>query len=158
MEEDTYNEVWQVWQKEKQSTKLQQVPKSFYSDIFKHIDDLPTESEAGRTSKENLKRLLNNIYERRKQKLLIYLAYNQTPPQPLPPEEERLYSRLGSIVSSERLDRGEDKPKLVALQNVPKIVLPSGREVGPLEKDAAVSVEDEHDRNFLLNNSICAAV
>lgn len=159
MEDETYNGVWQVWQKEKQSTKLQQIPKTFYDDTFKFISSNQNTTDTGQTTNENVQRLLNNIYERRKQKILIYLAYNQTPPQPMPKEEERFYSKLASILNEEKLQHGQERGKedtaFIVVQDVPKIVLPSGKEIGPLEKDKLIVVEDEHDRSFLLNNNIC---
>lgn len=155
MESETYDVIWQVWQKEKQSTKLQQIPKTFYADVFSFAAGGPAPTEAEATTKENVRRLADNIYERRKQKMLAYLAYSQQPPQPLPPEEERFYSRLYSIIKDDRLEGGVRQNTLTATQNVPKIVLPSGSEVGPLAKDESVSVEDGTDREFLISNNLC---
>ena len=153
--EETYNEVWQVWQKEKQSAKLQQIPKTFYEDAFKYIEAAASSTETEKASKENLERLLNNIYERRKQKLLVYLAYSQAPPQPLPKDEEKLYNKLASVLGGEKLQRKQDQGRFIVLQDVPKMVLPSGKEMGPLEKGKTVEVADEYDRGFLLSNNIC---
>ncbi len=154
-ETETYDTVWLVWQKEKQTTKLQQIPKTFYKDVFDYLDktNKPTDTES--TTKENTKRLLNNIYERRKQKILAYLAYNQQPPQPMPPEEERFYTNLYATIKNDRLGDKSVLGALTALHDTPKIILPSGVEVGPLMKDQTVLIDSTQDTEFLLSNNLC---
>ncbi len=100
--------------------------------------------------------MLTNIYERRKQKILIYLAYNQVLPQPAPSVELQLYNKLSDIIKKETLEAFADTAhELLVLQGIPKVVLPSGKEIGPLEKEQVIHIGDESDENFLLNNSIC---
>ena len=159
MDNLTFDEIWQVWQKEKQSSKLQQISKTFYEDIFKYIKNTQSNSEIQKTTQENLLRITNNIYERRKQKILIYLAYNQNLPQPLPKSETQLYTRLSEVLKNEKLESSEEESRdLLVLQDIPKVILPSGKEIGPLEKEQTIKVEDEYDENFLINNSICKRV
>ncbi len=156
-ENETYNVIWQVWQKEKQSTKLQQIPKTFYKDVFEYTEKLTFNTDSGGTVKENIGRLTNNIYERRKQKLLAYLAYNQQPPQPMPPEEEDFYTKLYAIVKGDKLSANHSAKSLIVVQNTPKIVLPSGNEIGPLIKDQVIAVGDAQDKEFLVANNLCTA-
>lgn len=155
MEDETYNEVWQVWQKEKQSARLQQIPKNFYSEVLKYIFSVKGDSDTASSTRENTKRLLNNIYERRKQKLVLYSAYGQPLPQSIPKQEELFYGRLITVIREEKLQHDREENRLVVIQDIPRIVLPSGNEIGPLERDKQVEVNDETDRNFLVNNEIC---
>ncbi len=157
MEEvDTFDVVWQVWQKERQSNELQQIPKSFYEDTIKYAATLTGSEEQGRTTKENLLRTLNNIYEKRKQKILIYIAYNQSLP-PVPDSELKIYERISSAVRSEKMQAdGQYKDNaLTVIQAVPRIVLPSGKEIGPLDREQTIQVANGEDREFLLTNNIC---
>lgn len=156
MESFSFDEIWQAWQKEKQSSKLQQIPKNFYDDVFSFIKNNQSSTEIQQTTKENVRKMLANIYERRKQKILIYLAYNQALPQPAPLVELQLYNKLSDIIKKETLEAFVGTThELLVLQDIPKVVLPSGKEVGPLEKEQTIRIDDESDENFLLNNSIC---
>lgn len=153
---DMFDTVWQVWQKERQSNELQQIPKTFYEDVLKHIHSINTASEIQKTTKENLLRTLNNIYERRKQKILVYVAYSQSIPQ-VPSQELNLYEKISKLVNAEKMNIDgpiESKPLLV-IQDIPRIVLPSGKEIGPLEKDQSIALDEGEDKNFLISNNIC---
>ncbi len=103
--------------------------------------------------------MLYNIYKKRKQKILIYLAYNKQVPQPMPVIEQNYYEKLLVIINSEKLNLEEtDNKNLLALQSIPKIILPSGNEIGPLEKDQFIFAENEEDKKFLINNNICKII
>lgn len=148
--------VWQVWQKERSSNELQQIPKTFYDEVITYAHETAAVSDIQKTTKENLLRILNNIYERRKQKLLVYIAYGQSLPQ-VPITELNLYEKVSKLISSEKInvDGTIGNKALHVIQDIPRIVLPSGKEIGPLQKDQTIAMEEGEDKSFLLNNNIC---
>ncbi len=156
----TYDMLWQAYQKEKKSNELQLVPKSFYEDSTELIKELKesSQTEDGVPQKENAAKLLNGTFERRKQKIMIYAAYGRQPPGPLPQHEAELYDAAVRLMQESTLDKRADGAKattLKALQPIPEILLPSGRKLGPLEKDQAFEISNKDDRAFLLNSNIC---
>lgn len=80
-------------------------------------------------------------------------------PQPVPSIEQNYYEKLLNIINSEKLNlEGTGNKNLLVIQTIPKIILPSGSEIGPLEKDQFLSAESEEDKKFLINNNICKIV
>jgi len=159
----SYDLLWQLVQKEKQTNELQILPKTFYTDATKLLESLDkkdmTEEEAA--IKKNTTKLLLEIYERRKQKLLIYVAYKKKLPQPAIQAEQELYDKLVDIVNKEKINLSTPKSgqSLVSLQKIPEIILPSGKRIGPFEKDQIVNVQaDDEDVKFLISNAICKEV
>ena len=158
----TYEMLWQITQRERQTNELQPLPKSFYDDVSEFIKSYSnrelTEEEAN--VKKNALRLANELYERRKQKILIYVAYKRTMPQPAIPRELEFYNRLLEMSDQNRVDtdksQGAKVQTLRSLQAIPQIILPSGRKAGPFEKGQLVEIpNDEEDIKFLINNTIC---
>ncbi len=159
----TYDLLWQLVQKEKQTNELQLLPKTFYTDGIKLLESLDrkdmTEDETN--IKKNTTKLLLEIYEKRKQKLLIYVAYKKHLPQPAIQSEQELYEKLIDLVSKEKINLSTSKSgqSLVSLQKIPEIILPSGKRIGPFEKDQVIDIKtDEEDTKFLISNSICKEV
>lgn len=155
--EELFDIVWQTWQKEKQSSKLQVLPKSFYEDATKSVQGSQMLPEQQKAARENLQKVLASIYEKRKQKILTYVAYAQPVPSQLPQIELEFYKKVENLFDLEKLHLADNgtEDHLFVIQPIPKIVLPSGREIGPLGKDEAVEIDVEQDRNFLISNSIC---
>lgn len=161
--EISYDLLWQLVQKEKQTNELQLLPKTFYTDAIKLLESLDkgdmTEDETN--IKKNTTKLILEIYERRKQKLLIYVAYKKHLPQPSIQVEQELYDKLADIVNKEKINLSTPKAgqPLISLQKIPEIILPSGKKIGPFEKDQIINVQaDDEDVRFLLSNSICKEV
>lgn len=158
-----YETIWQIYQKEKQSNELQLIPKSLYEDADILINKLRGEKteEAG-TEADNAQRLINYIFEKRKQKIMLYAAYGRPMPGPSPQEEEEFYNEALEILKSRRLKTARPKEikTLKALQKIPEIILPSGNKEGPFEKDQLVEIKssNKEDINFLINNGICKEV
>ncbi len=163
MNEISYDLLWQLVQKERQTNELQLLPKTFYSDCIGLLDSIDKKdmSEDEINIKKNASKLLLEIYEKRKQKLLIYVAYKKHLPQPAIPSEQELYERLAELVNKEKINFGAFKntQSLVSLQKIPEIILPSGKKIGPFEKDQIVEAKvDDEDVKFLISNSICKEV
>jgi hypothetical protein len=48
---------------------------------------------------------------------------------------------------------------LRSLQSIPEIILPSGRKLGPLQKDQIVEMEaGDEDAKFLIDGALCATI
>jgi DNA replication initiation complex subunit (GINS family) len=163
MNEISYDLLWQMVQKEKQTNELQLLPKTFYADSINLLKSMDKKdmTEEENNIKKNTAKLLLEIYERRKQKLLIYVAYKKHLPQPAIQIEQDLYDKLADIVGKEKINlntRGSGQ-SLVSLQKIPEIILPSGKKAGPFEKDQVIETPaDEEDTKFLISNSICREI
>lgn len=160
-----YDLLWQFVQKERQTNELQPLPKTFYDDMRTALstteDKNLTEDEIN--TKKNALRLMSEIYERRKQKILIYVAYKKQLPQPAIQAEQQFYNTLIETTNNNKLDmqrpKEGGKQTLQTLQALPEIILPSGKKIGPLEKDQTVVIDaDEEDIKFLVSNTICKKV
>ncbi len=154
---DNYDYLWQVWQKEKQSNELQLLPNDFYDKILKQFNMINTDDIIHKTTKENILKLLYNIYERRKQKLIVYVAYNRQISQNMPKIEIDFHKKLLNFTLSEKLDIDKNikDKKLLVIQEIPKIILPSGNEIGPVKKDEYIDINNDNDKVFLITNNIC---
>ncbi|MCL5430581.1 MAG: hypothetical protein M1504_03865 [Candidatus Marsarchaeota archaeon] len=166
MEQDTsYEMLWQVTQKEKQSNELQPLPKTFYDDVssyLKQFDKKELSDDEANTKKNTLK-LLNELYDRRKQKVLIYVAYKKQLPQPAILKEQEFYNLILEETSKNTINissiQKQDTKVLRTLQALPEIILPSGRKLGPVEKGQLIEVSNkEDDIKFLINTTICEQI
>jgi hypothetical protein len=155
----SYDTLWQLAQKERQSNELQPLSKTFYEDTKEFINTLSKgQSEEDENTKKNAIKLVNEIHERRKQKILIYVAYKRQLPQPSIPTEQAFYNELVEYASKNRLDaQGKaNKQTMTVLQTIPEIILPSGNKLGPLERDQTIEISaNEDDIRFLISNTIC---
>lgn len=159
----SYDYLWQACQKEKQTNQLLLVPKTFYDDIIEYINSLPqsTPGEVDSGMKANSIKLLNEIFERRKQKILLYVAYSKQLPQPISNLELEFYNRLTEVARATRLEHQSIKngsgTALKSLKDIPEIILPSGNKIGPLKKDQVLEMKrgQDSDIEFLTKNMIC---
>ncbi len=160
--QSTYDTLWQVTQKEKQSNELQLLPKPFYNDVDQFLKSLGghelTDNE--QNIKKNTIRLLNELQERRKQKILIYVAYKKQLPQPAIQTEVDFYNKILDIANQNSIETGAQQKQhvhmLKSLQSIPEILLPSGKKLGPLEKGQLIEMSgNEEDVKFLINSTIC---
>jgi len=154
----SYDVLWQTYQKERQSNELQLVPKNFYDSFKEFINSHATGAEDEKSQKENAAKLLTGIFEKRRQKMLIYAAYGRQLPSPAPQQDVEFYEQAIKLLKSNALDYSKEKPKaqtLRSMQSIPQIILPSGRKIGPLDKEQLIEIEDKEDTTFLINNGIC---
>jgi len=162
VENITYDYLWQAYQKEKQTNQLLLVPKTFYEDSFEFITNLKTTKDHDPTVVENATRLLNDFFDKRKQKILIYIAYNRQLPQPISNNELEFYNKTLQIVKSEKLDLIVQQKNITltlkSIKDIPEIILPSGNKIGPLKKDQIVDATNEQDRKYLMENTICEQI
>jgi hypothetical protein len=153
----SYDYIWQIYQSEKATNTLQLIPKSFYSDVQAFVSELDTaNNEESTTIKTNTIRIVDAIFQRRKQKIMVYVAYGKQQPQPAPAEEAEFYNALQKLFSNENLSAGKmSKPSLHALRDIPEIFLPSGNKIGPINKSSIVEVSNEEDAAYLMSNKLC---
>jgi DNA replication initiation complex subunit (GINS family) len=161
MDIDTgYELLWQMNQKEKQTNELLLLPRTFYEDTKEFVKSLekPSATEDETNMRKNALRLLEELKERRRQKIIIYVAYKKSLPQPTITEEEALYGRIVAAINNDTTKQGKqerDEGALKMLQPIPEIILPSGKKVGPFDKGQMVEIENRSDADFLINNMIC---
>ncbi len=152
VKEEIYDYIWQVWQKEKRSSELQDIPKEFYSEAFEGLSKIKDHE-----TYENLSSLMQQIFNIRKKKIMMYVAHEQPIKDTVPYSEQVFYQKLSDIYQNEKLNdlAGEKVLTLIVQQELPKIILPSGTEFGPVEKGQSISIKDKDDREFLIANNIC---
>ncbi len=159
-----YDLLWQITQKEKQTSEIQQLPKTFYDDINTFINSFNNKelTESDQSIKKNTTRMIMELFEKRKQKILIYSAYKKPLPQPAVPSEQEFYNKISETIKTTKLpnsDETKQKQTLKSLQAIPEIILPSGKKIGPLNKDQLLEMTDKNeDAEFLINNSLCVPV
>lgn len=163
--EITYDVLWEVCQKEKQTNQLLTIPRNFYGEALEFVNKTAADKTdpQAQTASANSLRLLNEIFEKRKQKILVYLAYNRALPQPISNLELEFYNRVAQAAKSEKLSIAETKSRgrlsLKSLIDIPEIVLPSGNKAGPFKKDQIIEFDNANaDTEFLISNSICEAI
>ena len=159
----SYEFLWEILQKERSSNSLQLVPKNFYSEVF---DFIKAAKEKNQKSEEtdiqitNVERLIFEIFEKRKQKIVLYVAYKKPIPSPVVDVELDLYNKLMDIYTNTKII-GQKEAKTqqnmlrVIIEKLPEVFLPSGLKIGPLEKGQVIEVADKADSAFLIDNSLC---
>jgi hypothetical protein len=156
----TYDYLWEVYQKEKQTNQLLPISKTFYEDAQTFIDKLTASNETGANTKTNSINILNNLFEKRRQKILIYIAYGKALPQPVSSLEQDFCDRVNDVLKVNKLDgtniKTADKVLLRSLKDMPEVILPSGSKAGPFKKNQTIELgSNEGDIKFLLDNAIC---
>jgi len=156
----TYDYLWEAYQKEKQTNQLLPISRTFYTDSLFFINGLAAKGETESVTKTNSISILNNIFEKRRQKILIYIAYGKQLPQPISNLEQELCNKVQDILKVNKLDgtniRLTDKVSLRSLKDMQEVILPSGNKAGPFKKDQIMELgNQENDIEFLLSNAIC---
>ncbi len=155
----TYEDIWNLLQKEYRSNVLFQLQKDFYEEAERLAAELEREEvEKTVNTKTNVNRLINKIRERRIQKILLYIAYNKQIQQPLPICETNIYNKITQIIDAAKTPANTESIKefvLNTLQDIPEIYLPSGERIGPLSKESKIKTKDKNDAEFLVNSMLC---
>lgn len=154
-EDISYDYIWNLFQKEKQTNQLLQLNKTFYSDIT----DFLQKATLTEPQKTNLEKILIGLFEKRKQKIFLYLAYNKPLPTQLDNSEMDFYNDLLALTGKFKIDPNQkikSNKMLRSLTDIPEIILPSGRKLGPLKKNEILDIQDSTaDMTYLINNAIC---
>ena len=120
----TYETLYGILRKEKLHPELQQLDNNFLKDVVKYLTEkqsildsqtkkvsIFSSSETQKTQKQivNIRRMIQEIYERRENKILQSAVFSsrmneKTSFQEMMDEEKELYSRLVSLLNSFRKD------------------------------------------------------
>ncbi len=152
MESYSYENLFAILQEEKKSGELQQLPKDFYKTTAKYIQRHPYENTAARKQEENFGLLMTKLKERRKQKILIYLAYKKQLPPRSPDEDIELYSKL-----KKDLEEESEQPRLYKVkisEDTPELVSPGGNKVGPYNKNQIIETANKPEAEFIVENKL----
>ncbi len=101
-----YSLLWKTSIEEGQSNELVNIDKNFYIDALNFINTLKS-SDLGTSKKDNAKKILINLFEKRKKKIAIYAAYNKPIPQTLPKIEQDLYLKILSTIKNTKIESNE---------------------------------------------------
>ncbi|MEM3859864.1 MAG: hypothetical protein QW478_10745, partial [Candidatus Micrarchaeaceae archaeon] len=99
----------------------------------------------------NAQKMLSQLKEKRKQKILVYLAFGKPLPKPIPEEEETLYNEILQILSN---SADVKTTRLKILADLPEIMTPEGKKLGPFKNGEVIEVTDVKDASFIVNNKI----
>ena len=130
-------EIFAILEKERKTGELLQLDKDFYKN--KTGGEKEQDLYGSDKLKENRKRLMEALKARRLQKILTYIAYGRTLPSPIPEEEER---------------HGHKAEQIKIISDMPELVTPDGKKIGPFEKGRIINVESDKDMKFLIENKI----
>ncbi|MGC8567846.1 MAG: hypothetical protein ACP5LP_01195 [Candidatus Micrarchaeia archaeon] len=178
MENEEFDKLWNIYQKEKKTNELLELNPLFYSKYSDIINEPVQNLQDSKLA--NTKKLIIELFEIRKQKILVYLAYKKTLPNLIPNEEKNFYSSMLIMTKASIVDlvngkstgtnenvssvdsATKDTKKYISILKIiieiPEIQLPSGNKLGPLSKNDTVIVESEEDVSYLLNNKICEKI
>ncbi len=162
-EDITYSFLWEVLQKERSSNALQLLPKGFYADVREFLETAksgPGKNEESEIQAGNIERLVSEIFEKRKQKVALYVAYKKPLPNPITDIETDLYNKMMELYANTKLTgpietKAQQNKLRVIIEKLPEVFLPSGSKIGPLEKGQLIEVQDKNDSKFLIDNSLC---
>ncbi len=158
----TYDYIWQVHMREKETNQLTAVQKEFYEDAETFIKKLEAQTDHTSTvARTNIIKILGDIYKLRRRKILVYAAYNRPLPPQTPQSEHALYSKICEIAyggNAAPEQPAASRRVLEALENIPEVIMPNGSRVGPLAKGQLLEADDEETVNFLLETGACRRV
>lgn len=146
--------LFSALQREKATGELVPLQKDFYTQTSTFMDALDKTSVADENSKqlENARKMLVSLKERRKQKLLLYVAYNKPLPAVVPEEDEALYNEVRQVLN--RDDRQIKISRLKINADIPEVLTTQGRRIGPYKQGEIVEVSNNNDAEFIVKNKI----
>ncbi len=152
----TFDIIWQIYQKEKQTNRLFPLQKDFYSKANKLVSNKPQNPSMESVTSVNINNIITKIKEKRQQKILLYIAYDKQIEHPIPTEEFNFYNKIIEMITKTQLPTNSNQTQnLNMLQDIPEIFLPSGNKIGPLKKSEKIQIDNKTDSKFLINNLLC---
>ncbi len=141
---------------EKKTRELLSLPENFYikktPKTIKNEEFQENDIKNENTTK-NIIKMIENLKKIRIQKLLIYLAYERRLPTPMPMEEESLYKHIKNILN-ENIQNNNKNTKIKIINDIPEIISPDGKRLGPFSKGKIITLENENDIEFIIKNKI----
>jgi DNA replication initiation complex subunit (GINS family) len=151
--EISFSFLYTAYQEEKKTNEIQQLPKDFYTSVgFFMKEQENKEGSKEQKQLENIKKIVFGIKNIRKQKILLYIAYDKSIPIKIPEEEENLYYRIKSIMEGE--EKNENIKKVKIKLGIPEVISPSGNKIGPFNQNQVVDIINKDDIEFLVSNQI----
>ena len=150
----TVEALFEILNSERKTGEVIARDKNFYEKVENSIKSTSDGNALDNkdTQAKNLSKLLANVKEVRKRKILVYLAYNRKMPSPMPAEEEALYNRIINILNSKPEETKIYKLKIT--EEIPEIIMPSGGKIGPFHQNQIVELLDDAEMNFIIMNKI----
>ena len=146
--ETTINYLNNLLKNENRTGEITSLPRNFYKNIEEKEKTFPKDSD----ELKSMSKIFNLLKEKRRQKILVYLAYNKEIPRPLPSEEEDLYTQIRIILNK---SQGETKPQKIKFwKSIPEIITSTGNKMGPYEQDEIVLLYDLSDIKFIIDNKL----
>jgi hypothetical protein len=153
MDEITAEVIFGKLQAERKTGELLSLPVDFYEQIDREIENLKKNpSMESKQYLENFTKLVNQLKEKRTQKVLIYLAYNKQLPQPIPRSEENLFKKIKAIMNEET--KSVQVKRIKINLDIPEILTPEGNKIGPFSKDQIIEIDDNKEIEYILQNKI----
>ncbi|MEM3181030.1 MAG: hypothetical protein QW091_02305 [Candidatus Micrarchaeaceae archaeon] len=135
---------------EKSTGELNPLTADFYYKAEQYIA-LLANTDKSSVEVVNAQKMLSQLKEKRKQKILVYLAFGKPLPKPIPEEEETLYNEILQILSN---SADVKTTRLKILADLPEIMTPEGKKLGPFKNGEVIEVTDVKDASFIVNNKI----
>jgi hypothetical protein len=149
----TSETIFSKLQAEKTTGELMPLQKDFYAQAIIFINGLEKESSSEKAKQaENTKKMVAILKERRKQKLLVYLAYDRPLPQQMPDEEEVLYNEINKLLTKDIPNSKLSRLKITT--NIPEVITAEGRKIGPYTQGEVIEVSNSGDAEFIVKNKI----
>jgi hypothetical protein len=148
--EKVLDSLFNKFNEEKKTGELLQLPSDFYKTAESELSGETGTSSAAEA--QNHKSTLSALKQKRRQKILIYLAYGKPLPDPIPEEERRTYERILSF-----LNGGEKQQKPVHIRiviKIPEVITTTGSTIGPYQEGETVAITNPSDAEFIINNKI----
>jgi DNA replication initiation complex subunit (GINS family) len=150
----SYDFIWRFYQREKQTNQLLPTGKNFYDEILEFNTSFSKEQQH-----TNVEKITVELFEKRKQKIMLYVAYGRNPPS-MSNSETEFYTKMVELSNTHTLSlvaQSSKKSKLMrSLKDIPEIMLPSGNKIGPIKKDEIINDPiSETDTEYLIQNTIC---
>ncbi len=140
--------LFRLLNEEKKSGELHTLPRDFYSSIEKELQN----NAFTQTEQQNTRTTLDALKQKRRQKLLIYLAYDKTLPTPVPEEENRVYKEVLALLGAGTPTLKTAKIKIAI--KIPEVITTTGNTIGPYQEGEIITVNDPSDAEFIINNKI----
>jgi len=167
-----YNELYEIWKKEKETEEIQRLPKSFYAKIAAYIKRMNEENRMldKRTTKaklldsefRNVKIMVSELFGLRYRKLVENaFARESVARDALTEEEEKLYGEVLPLAEAwhvfskdilrgrlSRLDRGAKQTMMVLrfVQEIPALVGSDMKTYGPFGPEDVATLPPENAR------------
>lgn len=177
-----YDELFEAWKKEKESTEIQSLPRDFYAKLADYmkkmreerrmLDEKTTRANLMQRELENVEKMIEELVQIRYEKALKQILAEKTMPKQILTEEAKLYQEFLPLAESYRtflknMLRGrlssverKEKPKLVLvrlLRSVPAIIGSDLKTYGSFKPEDIATLPTEN-ANILIKQGAAVEV